>query len=57
MSLINIAWGLIILLLLGFGLNFMFNARVDNEKYKFFDSLIGLGMGIATILVIISFFV
>ena len=49
MSLINIAWGLIILSLIGFGLNLMFNARVDNAKYKFFDSLIGLGMGIAAI--------
>ncbi|WDV09386.1 hypothetical protein [Lysinibacillus irui] len=47
MSLINIAWGLIILSLLGFGLNIMFNARVDKEKYKFFDELIGIGMGFA----------
>lgn len=57
MNLINIAWGLIILSLFGFGLNFIFNAGVDKSKYKFFDTLIGIGMGIAAILVIISLFV
>lgn len=57
MSLINIAWGLIILSLFGFGLNFIFYARVDKAKYKFFDTLIGIGMGIAAILVIMSLFV
>lgn len=42
---------------IAFWLNFIFYARVDKAKYKFFDTLIGIGMGIAAILVIMSLFV
>lgn len=54
MNLLSIAWVLIILLLLAFGLNFMINARVNNDKYKIFDKLIGLGMIVVVILVVVD---
>lgn len=28
---------LLVVLFFGFGLNFMFNARVNNDRYRFFD--------------------
>lgn len=54
MNLLNIAWVLIILLLIAFGLNFICNARVNNPKYKFYDKLIGLGMIVVVILVAVD---
>ncbi|MEB2280211.1 hypothetical protein LAV73_09410 [Lysinibacillus xylanilyticus] len=57
MSLINIAWGLLILLFFAVGLNFIFNIRVDNDKYKFYDTLIGLDMIVVGIMVIVDFII
>jgi len=53
MSLINILWGLVIITILAFGLYILFNAKGKNEKDKFYDSL--LGIGIAAILVLAAF--
>lgn len=56
MSLINIAWGLLIVLILAFGTNLIYNSG-NKEKYNFYNVPIKFGMGIVLILMVVILFI